>query len=89
MAGWMADHWGRKNALLSVGIPYALGYLLITLAQLVEDSDSFKALILVGRLVTGLGMGWSCGVSPVRPISMSHCERKVHVKLYGSYIILY
>ena len=73
LAGLITDRWGRKTALLGVGVPYSLGYLLIIVAQEVEDGDGFKALILMGRIITGLGMGWSCGVCPVRLHSSPLC----------------
>ena len=60
IAGLVADRWGRKVALLLAGVPYLVGYLMMTLAHLIGDPTAFKAVLLTGRLLTGVGMGWSC-----------------------------
>ena len=66
IAGVIADRWGRKLALLLAGVPYLVGYLMMTLAYLIGDIAAFKAVLLTGRLLTGVGMGWSCLAVPVR-----------------------
>ena len=65
IAGWIADHWGRKAALLLAGVPYLVGYLMIALAHLLGDPVAFKAVLLTGRLLSGVGLGWSCLAVPV------------------------
>lgn len=65
IAGWIADHWGRKPALLLAGIPYLVGYLMIALAHLIGDAVAFKTVLLIGRLLSGVGLGWSCMAVPV------------------------
>ena len=66
IAGVIADRWGRKLALLLAGVPYLVGYLMMTLAHLIGDVAAFKAVLLTGRLLTGVGLGWSCLAVPVR-----------------------
>ena len=66
IAGVIADRWGRKLALLLAGVPYLVGYLMVALAHLIGDFAAFKAVLLTGRLLTGVGLGWSCLAVPVR-----------------------
>ena len=56
IAGWIADHWGRKAALLLAGVPYLAGYLMIALAYLSGDPVVFKAVLLTGVLLSGVGL---------------------------------
>jgi len=65
ITGWIADHWGRKMALLFTGVPYLVGYLMIALAHLIGDVTAFKAVLLTGRLLTGVGIGCSYQAVPV------------------------
>ena len=76
VAGLVTDRWGRKVALLLVGVPYLVGYLMMTLAHLIGDPDGFKAVLLVGRLLTGVGQGWSCMAGAVsRHVLASKLEK--------------
>ena len=65
IAGWISDAFGRKMTLLVVAIPYLSGYLMITFAHLSCSPITFKAVLLLGRFFTGIGVGWSCLASPV------------------------
>ena len=65
VAGWIADVLGRKMALMLVAIPYLSGYLMITYAHLSYNPIGFRAVLLIGRFFTGIGMGWSCLATPV------------------------
>ena len=65
IAGSVADRWGRKVALLLSGVPYLTGYLLLVYAHFINSPVAFKADILIGRLVSGVGLGWSCSAVPV------------------------
>jgi hypothetical protein len=47
------------------GVPYLLGYLLLSYAHFVPTPAAFKALLLAGRLLAGFGMGWASAVAPV------------------------
>ena len=55
IGGWMADRWGRKCSLMFCGVPY----LLISYAHYTASATVFKTLLLAGRLLTGVGMGWT------------------------------
>lgn len=65
IAGWIADAYGRKMALLLVLIPYFGGYLMIAYAHFISNPVGFKSVLLFGRFFTGVGLGWSCLASPV------------------------
>ena len=65
IAGWIADHFGRKVALMLVGIPYLSGYLMIVYAHMLNSATAFKVVLLLGRFLTGIGLGWSCLAGPV------------------------
>ena len=71
VGGWISDRWGRKCSLLFSSVPYVLGYLLLSYAHYSSTATVFKTLLLIGRFVSGLGMGWASTVAPVRTSSMS------------------
>lgn len=60
VAGPVADGLGRKGALVLCGLPYLTGYLSLSYAQYAQTASGFKAVALVGRFLTGVGMGWAC-----------------------------
>ena len=66
ISGPIADHWGRKTALMLGGVPYFIGYLTLSYAHYLPTALSFKALALTGRFITGVGMGWATVAAPVR-----------------------
>ena len=68
IAGSIANHWGRKMSLMMCGVPYLLGYLVLSYAHYLPTAVSFKCLILIGRLLTGMGMGWACSATPVSSV---------------------
>lgn len=68
LAGVMADRWGRKEALVACGVPYLVGYLLLSYAHIMPSAIAFKWLAITGRLFTGVGMGWAGSCGPVSPI---------------------
>ena len=63
--GWIADRWGRKCSLLFCGVPYLIGYLTMSYAHYTPTAMIFKAVLLTGRFITGVGMGWASAVAPV------------------------
>ena len=65
VSGTIADKWGRKTALVFSGVPYIIGYLILSYAHDSPTALSFKALALTGRFITGVGMGWAGSVGPV------------------------
>ncbi len=72
IAGWLADRLGRKPALLLSGIPYLAGYLMIAYARFCTTALAFRAVVLTGRLLTGLSVGWSCLAVPVSQTVFTH-----------------
>ncbi len=59
IAGWISDRMGRKPALMLVSIPYLIGYLMITYARFASNSVLFKVVLLIGRFLSGVGIGWA------------------------------
>ena len=63
---WLfADRFGRKFSMLFSGLPYLAGYMMISYAHFTASATAFKALLLIGRFVTGIGMGWASAVVSV------------------------
>ena len=71
VGGWISDRWGRKCGLLFSSVPYLLGYLLLSYAHYSSTATVSKTLLLIGRFVSGLGMGWASTVAPVRRSNVS------------------
>ena len=65
LSGILADRWGRKDALVLCGLPYLIGYLILSYAHYMPTALGFKSLALTGRFLTGVGMGWAGSVGPV------------------------
>ena len=86
IAGWIADHAGRKAALMLVGIPYLVGYLMMVYAHFINQALVFKVVLLVGRFFTGLGLGWSCLATPVSIVSAQTPRRTLQKHL--QYILI-
>ena len=59
------DRFGRKAALLTVALPYLIGYLSICFSQIITEDTAFLVTLFGGRFVTGVGLGWSCVAVPV------------------------
>ena len=65
ISGWVADRWGRKCSMMFCGVPYLIGYLILSYAHYVPIATAFKVLLLTGRFISGLGQGWGAAVAPV------------------------
>ena len=68
LAGVIADHWGRKTSLVLSSVPYFTGYCMISYGHYLPTATSFKSILLVGRFLTGIGVGFSyslCSVGDV------------------------
>ena len=63
------------------GVPYLIGYLTLSYAHYTSTATLFTALLMTGRLISGIGMGWASAVAPVSPqlIRLTNC---VHVCIY-------
>ncbi len=57
IAGWLADKLGRKTTIILTSVPYLSGYFIILCAVLAEHGIIFKVVLMVGRFLTGVGMG--------------------------------
>ena len=65
-AGWVADRWGRKVSVAISGIVFAAGYAVMAFAKVPNiNPQSFKGLLMVGRLITGVASGWTFVSTPV------------------------
>ena len=42
-----------------VGLPYLVGYLMVAYARFAVTQAGFISVLLVGRFLTGVGLGWS------------------------------
>ena len=72
IAGWISDRMGRKPALVLVSVPYLTGYMMITYARFATDPVLFKAVLLIGRFFSGVGLGWASLAVVVSHISHYH-----------------
>ena len=59
------DYWGRKPSLLLVSLPYFFGYLMMVYAHMIGLPALFKVVLMFGRFLTGVGIGWTSSVMPV------------------------
>ena len=59
-AGLVSDWWGRKVSVAVSGIVFAAGYAVIAFAKVPNiNPQSFKGLLMLGRLITGIASGWT------------------------------
>ena len=59
LGGWLTDYAGRKPSLIMAEIPSFFGYLMIVYASIITNAVGFKFTVMLGRLLTGVGLGWS------------------------------
>ena len=59
IGGWIADRWGRKCAMMFCGVPYLIGYMILSYAHFAPTAIAFKGVLLTGRFISGVGMGWA------------------------------
>ena len=72
VGGWVADRWGRKCSMMFCGVPYLIGYALMSYAHYIPSAIPFKVFLMIGRFISGLGMGWASAVSPVS--CLTYCK---------------
>ena len=67
LIGWpISDLLGRKISLMLSGLPALVGWLMIGLAHLTSSNvQIFYAVLLSGRIMTGVHLGWSIFVISV------------------------
>ena len=66
LIGWpVSDLLGRKPSLMLSGLPALIGWLMIALAHVIPSNvQGFYGVLLSGRIMTGVYLGWSVvGVS--------------------------
>ena len=75
LTAWpISDLLGRKASLMLSGLPALVGWLMIALAHLVPSSvQGFYGVLLSGRIVTGVYLGWSVVVVSVSRNYSSIC----------------
>lgn len=71
LGGWLADRYGRKLSLVLNSFPYLCGYFVILSSLSASSGVVFKVLLMVGRFLTGVGMGWAYVAVPVTIIHMT------------------
>ena len=55
----VADYLGRQAALIIGGVPGLIGWLAISLSVLFSSRTGFLVMVYIGRVLTGIGSGWS------------------------------
>jgi facilitated trehalose transporter len=65
VAGWFADNLGRKITLILTVIPNIIGWTLIGVSWWIYNVAAFGAVILLGRFISGFGIGWPMFIAPV------------------------
>ena len=70
VGGFVADRFGRKCAMLFSGLPYLAGYMTMSFAHHATSATLFKVILLTGRFVSGIGMGWASAVVSVSYTSL-------------------
>ena len=75
------DYMGRKPSLLVVSLPHFFGYFIMVCAHLINHPVLFKVVLMFGRFLTGVGIGWTSSVMPVS-IAREYTVIIVHVYMY-------
>ena len=90
IAGYLVDRLGRKAALATNVIPYLIGYLITLMSSLVQHGVTFKVLLVSGRLIAGIGQGWTYVVVPVSiSLPARTSEQGNVIGLVSVYIYIY
>ncbi len=61
----LSERFGRQAALMLSGLPSVFGWVILANAHLFSSTEAFIAMLLLGRLLTGLAVGWSIFVISV------------------------
>lgn len=70
-------------SLVLCGVPYLIGYLILSYAHYMNTAFGFKALAVTGRFLTGVGMGWAGSVGPVSVIKSLQLMSLTIIALYA------
>ena len=79
ISGVIADQCGRKTSLVLSSVPYFTGYLMISYAHYLPSATSFKCFVLIGRILTGIGVGFSYSLCTVGDVAT-----KIYFSVYLS-----
>ena len=67
----VSDAFGRKPALMLGGVPAFTGWIMISVSWIITNSrGAFLGVILTGRLLTGISVGWL-----LFSVSVSSCAK--------------
>ena len=71
------------------GVPYLVGYLILSYAHYAWTATIFKTLLLTGRFISGLGMGWASTVVSVsrigsNPSNQDQLLRTQHIRVLSN-----
>ena len=75
------DQFGRKLSLMMCSIAYTIGWLLIILTVLTEETV-FRVLIFTGRFVGGIGVGIASLCAPVSNVYVQLLLQEDDVAIY-------
>ena len=65
MAGSSADKLGRRPTIIIALLPYFVGWIMLGISWYIKNSIAFKVILLAGRFITGIGVGWASLIGPV------------------------
>ena len=69
IGGIVADRLGRKTSLILNSFPLVSGYFILLSTYLISNGVVFKVFLMVGRFLTGIGVGWA-----LVSVSVSDCS---------------
>ena len=55
----LCDKFGRQATLMLGGVPSLIGWILMANAHIISNREIFIVMLLVGRFLAGLSVGWS------------------------------
>ncbi|XP_011402949.1 PREDICTED: facilitated trehalose transporter Tret1-like [Amphimedon queenslandica] len=66
IAGFLSDVFGRKLTLILTGLPHVIGWLFLAGSYDLQSlRPVFILFLLIGRFLSGLGMGWAMLIAPI------------------------
>lgn len=77
LAGWSIDGFGRKPTLILTGVPNFIGYTALGVSWYIKKKIYFDVVLLLGRFLTGFGIGWSMFSAPVSDNHVYKCDDKM------------
>ena len=65
LAGFFADTFGRKLTVILTAVSYFVGWTMLGVSWYIKNAVAFKIILMVGRCITGFGLGWALLAGPV------------------------